>query len=148
MFRFAFFSTLISQLTFPTLACALCINVKKANLRSGPGTKNPISWEVFQYMPLQKQKKKGSWIKVKDFEGDQHWVYKKLVTSRYMCGVVKVKKANLRTGPGTRYKLASDLPSVEKYTVFKVAKIKGEWAKVTDSFGDSYWIFRKLLWIN
>lgn len=99
-------------------------------------------------MPLVKLSRKGSWIKVKDFEGDVHWVFKTLVTSKHKCAVVKVDKANLRTGPGTGYSQASDLPSAEKYMVFKLSKIKGQWAKITDTFGDSYWIYRKLVWIN
>lgn len=134
--------------SFTFSANALCVKVKKANLRSGPGTKNQVTWEVFRYMPLRKLSKKGKWYKVKDFEGDEHWVFNKIVTSQFQCAVVKVKKANLRTGPGTKYKLASDLPNVEKYTVFKVLKIKGTWAQVEDSFGDSYWAARKLLWIH
>ncbi len=127
---------------------ALCIKVKKANLRSGPSTKKQITWEVFKYMPLVKVKKQGPWFKVKDFEGDYHWVYNTLVTSKFKCAVIKVKKANLRTGPGSKYAKAQDLPSVDKYTVFKLEKIKGKWAKITDSFNDSYWVYRSLVWIN
>ena len=134
--------------SFHLSANALCINAKKANLRSGPSTKKQISWEVFKYMPLVEVKRKGKWIRVKDFEGDYHWVFKSLVTKKFQCAVVKVDKANLRTGPGTKHGLAKDLPSVDKYTVFKLNKIKGKWAKVTDSFGDSYWVFRKLIWVN
>jgi SH3-like domain-containing protein len=143
-----FLLALLITSALPQHAQAICVKVKKANLRSGPSTKNQISWEVFKYMPLRKIKTKGSWIKVRDFEGDTHWVYKTLVTSKFQCAVVKVEKANLRTGPGSKYKKPMDLPSVEKYTVFKLDRVKGQWAKVTDSFGDSYWVFRKLIWIN
>ncbi len=147
-FRGHILVTFVLVLLFSFQAHSLCVKVKKANLRAGPSTKNQITWEVFRYMPLRKLKSKGSWIKVRDFESDDHWVYKKLVTSKYKCVVVKVKKANLRTGPGAKHKKPDDLPSVDKYTVFKLVKIKGKWAKVKDSFGDSYWIFRKLVWIN
>lgn len=140
LFLFILLSALQSQ--------ALCIKVKKANLRAGPSTKKQITWEVFKYMPLRKVKKQGKWIQVKDFENDYHWVFHKLVTDKFKCAVVKVKKANLRTGPGSSYGKAQDLPSVDKYTVFKLAKIKGKWAKVTDSFNDSYWVYRSLIWIN
>lgn len=142
------FILLFTFISFSFPAYSLCVKVDKANLRAGPSTKKKITWEVFKYMPLIKVKTKGSWIKVKDFENDHHWVYKTLVTSRYKCAVVKVEKANLRTGPGSKYAKASDLPSVEKYTVFKFERVKNNWAKVTDSYGDSYWIYRKLIWIN
>ena len=107
-----------------------------------------VTWKVFKFMPLQKVSRKGSWYKVKDFEGDTHWVFKTLVTSQFKCAVIKTDKANLRTGPGTKYKQATDLPSAEKYMVFKLSKIQGKWARITDSFGDSYWVYRKLVWIN
>lgn len=145
---FTFFAAISIVFLFNSPAQALCIKAKKANLRAGPSTRKQITWEVFKYMPLRKLKRKGSWYQVKDFEGDNHWVYKTLITSQYQCAVVKTDKANLRTGPGTKYRQPLDLPSVDKYTVFKLVRIKGSWAQVKDSFGDTYWIFRKLVWIN
>lgn len=141
-----FVSLIIIGLSLP--AFALCVSVKKANLRSGPSTNKQVTWEVFKYMPLRKIKKQGSWYQVKDFEGDTHWAHKKIVTSKFKCAVVKAKKANLRTGPGTKFKKPTDLPSVDRFTVFKLEQIKGKWAKVKDSFGDSYWVARSLIWIN
>ncbi len=126
---------------------ALCVNVSEANLRSGPGTKFEKTWEVFKYMPFNKLSKKSNWYKVKDVDGDVHWVYTKLVTSKFKCAVVKVDKANVRSGPGTKYGKTAMSPAL-KYDSFKVIKITPPWAKVVDEFGDSGWIFRKLLWIQ
>ena len=139
---------LFISLSIPLSAQALCVSAEKANLRSGPSTKKQVTWEVFKYMPLRKIKRKGSWIQVKDFEGDTHWVFKSLVTSKYQCAVIKAKTANLRTGPGTKFKKPSDMPSVKKFAVFRLNRIKGKWAKITDSYGDSYWVARSLVWIN
>ena len=127
-------------------ASALCVNVPEANLRSGPGTKYEKTWMVYKYMPFKRIKRQGSWIKVQDVDGDRHWIYKKLVTSRIRCAVVKTKKANIRSGPGTQYSKSSE-PAV-KYDSFKVLKKKSSWVKVVDEFGISGWIFRKLLWIQ
>ena len=126
---------------------ALCVNVPEANLRGGPGTKYEKTWEVFKYMPLKKLSKKGNWYKVKDVDGDIHWVYRKLVTDKFRCAVVKVDKANVRSGPGTGYSKKAMSP-VLKYDSFKVIKIKPSWVKVIDEFDDTGWIFRKLLWIQ
>ena len=126
---------------------ALCVNVSEANLRSGAGTKFEKTWEVFKYMPFNKLAKKGSWFKVKDVDGDVHWVYNKLVTSKIKCAVVKVDKANVRSGPGKKYNKTSMSPAL-KYDSFKVIKTQAPWVKVVDEFGDSGWIFRKLLWIQ
>jgi SH3-like domain-containing protein len=143
---------LFVMVIFFTIACltqeaaALCVNVPEANLRSGPGTKYEKTWMVYKYMPFKKIKQQGSWIKVEDVDGDRHWIYKKLVTSRIRCAVVKAKKANIRSGPGTQYSKSSE-PAV-KYDSFKVLKKKSSWVKVVDEFGISGWIFRKLLWIQ
>lgn len=127
-------------------ADALCVKVSEANLRSGPGTKYEKTWEVFKYMPFKKLKRRGNWYKVRDFEDDEHWIYRKLVTDRYNCGVVKVDKANIRTGPGTQYAKAAMAAGL-MYDSFRILKIKSGWAHVVDEFGDRGWIYRKLLWI-
>ena len=126
----------------------LCVKAKKANLRSGPGTQFEISWQTFQYMPLREISRKGSWIRVKDFENDAHWIHKSVVTKDYKCAVIKKKIANLRTGPGTKYSQASDIPKVEQYATFKFVKLNGQWAKIKDTYDDPYWVYRKLVWIN
>lgn len=126
---------------------ALCVNVPVANLRSGPGTKYKKTWEVFKYMPLRKLSKKGKWYKVKDVDGDVHWIYEELVTRKYRCAVVKSDTANIRTGPGIRYKKTELSPAI-RYDSFKVLKFKRKWVRVVDEFGDKGWIFRKLLWIQ
>jgi SH3-like domain-containing protein len=125
----------------------MCVNVAEANLRRGPGTKYEKSWEVFKYMPFNKVSKKGNWYKVKDVDGDVHWVYTKLVTEKFKCAVVKVNKANIRSGPGTKNSIVALSPAL-KYDSFKVIKTKDSWVKVVDEFGDTGWIFKKLLWLQ
>jgi SH3-like domain-containing protein len=137
---------LIFLLTFSNYANALCVNVPTANLRKGPGIKYEKTWHVFKYMPFKKLTKKGNWYKVQDVDGDVHWIYSKLVTSKINCAVVKIDEANIRSGPGTNFKKNAFSPAI-KYDSFKVIKRKGKWVKVIDEFGNTGWIFRKLLWI-
>jgi SH3-like domain-containing protein len=132
---------------FNNYSHALCVNVDEANLRGGPGTKYEKTWEVFKYMPFSKVSKKGDWYKVKDVDGDSHWIYTKLVTDKFKCAVVKVDKANVRRGPGTEHSKSALSPAL-KYDSFKVLSTKSSWVNVVDEFGDKGWIFRKLLWIN
>ena len=143
----ALFFILFSLFIVNDYSYALCVSVPEANLRGGPGAKYEKTWEVFKYMPLKKLSKKGNWHKVKDVDGDIHWIYRKLVTDKFRCAVVKVDKANVRSGPGTGYSKKA-LSPVLKYDSFKVIKIKPSWVRVIDEFGDKGWIFRKLLWIQ
>lgn len=138
---------ILSLLIINSQVYALCVSVAEANLRSGPGTKYEKTWEVFQYMPFKKISKKANWYKVKDVDNDTHWVYEKLVTDKFRCAVVKVDKANVRNGPGTKYSKSAMGPAL-KYDSFKVVKIQSSWVKVNDEFGDSGWLSRKLLWIQ
>jgi SH3-like domain-containing protein len=128
-------------------ASALCVKESEANLRSGPGTQYEKLWEVFQYMPFKKLKKKGQWYKVSDVVKDVYWIYAPLTTSSYKCAVVKGEKANIRKGPGTDKPQTSSSPALQYYS-FKVLKIKGDWVQVKDEYGDTGWIFKSLLWIQ
>lgn len=128
-------------------AYSLCVKADTANLRSGPGTKNEISWQVFMYMPLKKISKKGSWYKVEDLEGDTHWIFENLVTDDFKCAVVKVDEANVRSGPGEEFK-KTVLSPLYQYESMKVLGTKGNWVNIMYESGDTGWIFDNLLWIQ
>lgn len=126
---------------------ALCVKSEKANLRSGPGTKYDKTWEVYKYMPFDKVKRQGSWLKVRDVDGMDHWIFSKLVTTSYLCAVVKASKANLRTGPGVTYKKSPQWPTAPRYAAFRFLRSKGKWAQIQDSDGIKYWVSRSLIWV-
>jgi len=139
---------LFIYLFVPLQVFALCVNVEKANLRKGPGTSYEKTWEVFKYMPLRYLSKKGSWYRVKDVDGETHWVHSKLLTGKVKCAVIKAEKANLRIGPGSKYRQAPSYPTAEKYTTFKFLERKGKWVKVLDSYNDIYWVHTNLVWVQ
>jgi SH3-like domain-containing protein len=120
----------------------------KVNMRSGPGTKYDILWELGRGFPLKVVEKKGPWLKVTDFENDVGWVYRKL-TSRSAHLIVKVhkdkkKKVNIRNGPGTKYKV---IGQAYYGVVFKTLKRgSGGWVKVRHENGLTGWVQRSLLW--
>lgn len=140
------FLTLISVF-IATGAHALCVSVPEANLRSGPGIKYEKTWVVYKYMPFSKISQDGNWYKVKDVDGDIHWIYRKLVTDTYQCATVKIEKANVRTGPGTNYGINVMSPA-KKYASFKITSSKGLWMQLVDEFDDTGWIHKNLLWIQ
>ncbi|MEF9427564.1 MAG: SH3 domain-containing protein [Candidatus Mariimomonas ferrooxydans] len=86
-------------------------------------------------------------MEVQGVDGDMHWIYSKLVTGKIKCASVKVDRANIRNGPGTKFRKNEFSPAI-KYDSFKVTKRKKSWVRVIDEFGNSGWIFRKLLWIQ
>ena len=127
------------------LAEIISIKVPKANIRSGPGTNYKVNHTVGKFFPLQILKKKGDWYRVKDFEGDIGWVYRKL-TSKTPAVVVKTRKkvrANVRYGAGKKYKR---IFQAARGSAFKLVKKSGNWIKIKHADGDTGWIYKKLLW--
>lgn len=132
----------ISFASFTFAGERLTVAVPKANIRSGPGTKYDIIWQVYKYYPLRVIKKTGSWYRFSDFEGDKGWIYRSLV--RKIPSVITIKeKCNIRSGPGTKY---SVLFTTEKGVAFKVINRKGSWIHVRHSDGDKGWIYKSLVW--
>jgi SH3-like domain-containing protein len=120
----------------------LSVKVGIANMRSGPGTKFDILWQVEQYHPLIIIEKKGDWYKIKDFENDVAWLSKSLLGK--IEGVITIKnKCNIRSKPGTKNQV---LFTVEKGVPFKVLERKENWIKIEHADGDVGWIYKTLVW--
>ncbi len=120
---------------------------EKVQLRTGPGTKYTAKWQYGDGYPLKIITQKGKWVKVKDFENDTGWIFKKYI-SRTPHMIVKVnkgktRKINIRSGPGTKYKIVG-----QAYygVVFETITQKSGWAKVKHESGLTGWIKRSLLW--
>ncbi|THB77648.1 MAG: peptide-binding protein [Desulfobulbaceae bacterium] len=148
------FFVLISTLLV-VLLCTVSISFAKmvsvsgtdVNLRSGPGTNYKIKWKYGSGFPLRVLSQKGNWLKVEDFEADVGWLHKSL-TSGTGHLIVKVnkgknKKVNIRSGPGTKYKVVG---KAYYGVVFRTIKQQRGWAKVKHESGVEGWVKRSLLW--
>jgi SH3-like domain-containing protein len=142
-------SIVIYSLLVGGLAEALCVNARRANVRTGPGTGFKVAWNVYRYEPFAKVgvSHSGGWYKVRDVDGDVNWIYAGLTTSLYRCAIVKTKTANIRTGPGISHPEKFREPAT-RYDTFRVLGKKGAWVRVRDEYGDTGWIYRRLLWIQ
>jgi SH3-like domain-containing protein len=133
----------------PYLSFSEMLSVKgdKVNLRSGPGRNYNVKWEYGNGFPLRVIKKKGKWVKVKDFEDDTGWIYKKLLINRPQM-IVKSnrgteEKINIRSGPGTKKKIVG---KAYYGVVFSTIEQKSGWVRVKHQSGLEGWIKRSLLW--
>lgn len=115
---------------------------KLVNMRSGPGTRYQVNWQLEKGYPLQVIARKGTWLKVRDFENDQGWIARAVVgtTPHY---IVKVPVANMRKGPGTRYPIVA---KAVRYDLLRTKERRVGWVKVKHVDGPEGWIARKLLW--
>ena len=112
------------------------------NMREGPGTHTAVLWELKRGYPLQITERKGSWVRVRDFEGDTGWVARSL-TGNTPHHVVKSQVANLRSGPGTQHRIVGRLEYGE---LLRTREKRADWVRVERSEGVSGWIAKRLLW--
>lgn len=126
---------------------AICVNVKKAELKREPHSGAETSLEVFRYMPLEKVSKKEGWYNVKDFEGKTHWIKEDQVTTAFECAVIQAEFANLRKGPGVSFPHTRAEKGI-RYLSFRLVKRQDDWVEVEDSEGDHAWIHKPLVWIR
>ena len=124
----------------------VAVKRNNVNMRSGPGLKKKVLWKLGKGFPLQVLKRKGKWIRVRDFEGAVGWVHRSVVNkSKHM--IVKAhkgsnKKINVRSGPTTKSRIVA---KAHYGVVFKTVDQKQGWAKV--QHGEvTGWIKRSLLW--
>ena len=136
-------------LGFGSLAQAkmLSISGDDVNMRSGPGTNYKVMWELGKGFPLMVLKKKGTWDRVRDFEGTIGWVHEDVTRSTPNM-IVKVhknskKRINIRSGPGTKYRI---IAKAYYGVVLKTLQQKHGWVKVQHDKGVTGWVKRSLVW--
>ncbi len=144
--RPALLVTLALLLLAPAWPClaAEYVSVSKdgANIRSAPDPKKDLLWEVYKDYPLQVVKRKKDWIEVKDFEGDQGWIFANLVNKGKRV-IVKANSANLRSEPK---KDSAAVATVKYGVIFTPVEKKGDWLKVKHEDGTSGWMLNSLVW--
>ena len=137
------FFLIATTASFAFAAKMVSVDADMINLRSGPGSKYKVLWELGRGYPLKIIGSKGAWYRVIDFENDKGWVYKKLVTRKAHL-VVKKRAINLRSGPSTRYKIVRQ---AKRGVVFRTLERRKGWVKVRhDEENVEGWVKRDLLW--
>ena len=121
------------------------MKARKAHLRAGPSVRSELVWVVGKYMPLFPIDQKGSWIRVKDMDGQKMWISSTLVTNEIDCAVVKVFRSSLRRGPGTKFS-KTPLNYANRYMPFRKLERDGTWILVKDDYGFKHWIHENNVW--
>lgn len=119
------------------------VSVDLLNMRSGPGLKYEVTWQLGKGYPLMIQGSRGEWYKVVDYENDTGWVHKDYV-NRDPHLIVKKDLINIRSGRGTKYRV---IRQAKKGVVFKTLKRSRGWVKIKHE-GENVtgWVKRNLLW--
>lgn len=120
------------------------VSIKGAsvNVREKPNTRSDTLWELGRGYPLQVTQRQGKWLKVRDFESSLGWVHAPL-TAKTPHMVVTARSANLRSGPGEKFKRVARL---EQHEVVRTLKHSGGWAQVKRENGQQGWMSKRLGW--
>lgn len=143
--RFFFLISIILALALPAASHAaefVSVHGSSVNIREQPTTRSDAQWQVDRGYPLRVLQRKGQWLKVADFEQTLGWIFAPL-TSKKSHRIVTARKANLRTGPGTGYRIVTTLVQHE---VVRTLGSRGTWAQVESEDGLKGWLAKSLTW--
>jgi SH3-like domain-containing protein len=120
---------------------------EKTPVHTGPGENYSIKWEYGSGFPVKILRKKGEWTEIEDFENDRGWIQSNQLNNRPHVIVKanrgKNKTINLRSGPGTKYKVIGQA----YYGVVLIRKEqKKSWVKVKHESGLEGWAETTFLW--
>jgi SH3-like domain-containing protein len=118
------------------------VNKNGVFVRSGPSTEYRVIRSAYKGLPVQVIGNQDNWTQIKDFMGQEGWIYTPLLGSNNSA-VVKATKANLRSGPGLQFMVTNQ---VDFGAVLLVNNIKDDWYMVTTSGGLEGWLSREVVW--
>ncbi|RPH62735.1 MAG: peptide-binding protein [Burkholderiales bacterium] len=135
---------LLLLLLIPAVQAREMVSVARdeINMRSGPGTGHAITWQLSRGYPLQVVGRKGQWLRVRDFENDEGWVFRSL-TNKTPHYVVRSKIVNIRSAPGTHGRIVGKAGYGE---VLRTLARRGDWVRIRQESGATGWVARRLLW--
>jgi len=118
----------------------------KTNVRSGPGQQYPIKWVYNRAnLPVEVVLEYGNWRKVKDYEGQEGWVYHTLLSGKRMAFIHSEAPVDAVKKPHEDVKKRIKTFKIEPNALVKIEECNALWCLVSTS-GYSGWIQRKLLW--
>ncbi|MCU0588165.1 MAG: SH3 domain-containing protein [Syntrophobacteraceae bacterium] len=110
----------------PLTAAAKSIAKEEVNVRSGPSLKEEIVLKAPLGYPVKVERSKGEWAYIRDWVNNRGWVHKALL-SDIPTAVIMVKKANVRSGPGTDKEVVAEAGEGE---IYRILERKGRWLKI------------------
>ena len=121
----------------------VCVTAPRAELRQGPSLDFPVTWVVMRNMPLLTLAEEGLWLKVRDVDGETHYVPKVLVSDKASCATVNAAFASVYKGPSST---KPKWHAVTHYTVFPRLGEEGGWIKVGQQGEEELFIRKGDLW--
>ena len=111
----------------PAWASMASIRKDNVNVRNAPSLQADILYKIHFGFPVEVQQTKGSWVQIKDWDGNSGWVYQPLINKKVQTALVLPDSVNIRKGPGLKYGVVSKAAGGEIYKIFGE---KGSWVRI------------------
>ena len=113
----------------------------KVYVRAGPGSRFPIKWEYQKKaLPVEVVLEFEHWRKIKDFEGQEGWIHKTMLSGARTALVREGENAALYNKVGGRL-----IAKLEPRVIVSIRECTVEWCKISAS-GYKGWVDKKALW--
>ena len=120
----------------------MSVKSSPANVRRGPGRDHEILWVYRQpSLPVEVIAEHQDWRRIRDWDGDEGWVYQALLTSRRSVIVVG-DSAILRSGPEIT---SAAVAIAEPGVVADLIACDGDWCEI-EADGHDGWVARAAVW--
>ena len=116
------------------------------NVRAGPGQQYPIQWVYNRAnIPVEVTLEYGNWRKIKDFDGQEGWVYHTLLSGKRMAFIHGEAPIDAFKKPFGKDEKPFKIFILEPNSLVKIKECIDLWCKIEAS-SFSGWIERKSLW--
>lgn len=135
-------SSVFRSTNFP-LPRFVSLNAGEVNVRTGPGQRYPVKW-VFKKkgLPVEIILEFEHWRKIRDYEGEEGWIHKSLLTGRRSGLIRSEDLVLLYRKPEPKARL---LAYMEPGALAQVERCKGIWCEI-ETGGYKGWAERKFIW--
>lgn len=126
----------------PAIPRFMTVKSSPANVRRGPGRDHEILWVYSQpLVPVEVIAEHQDWRRIRDWDGDEGWVYQALLTSRRRVIVVG-SAATLLSDPEPQ---APAVAIAEPGVIADLVACNGDWCEITAD-GHDGWVARTAVW--
>ena len=121
------------------------IGKENVNVRSAPSRQADVLYQIHLGYPVELQRTKGKWVKIKDWDENTGWVYRPLINRKVQTALVIPDRINIRKGPGIKYRVVNHATGGEIYKIFAE---KGNWVKIGYYLENQElgWVRNDLVW--
>ena len=118
------------------------IKSSPANVRRGPSREHEILWVYRQAsVPVEIIAEHRDWRRIRDWDGDEGWIYQALLSSRRSV-IVAGETVTIRAAPDP---MAAPVALVEPRVIANLLQCENDWCEI-DADGHEGWVMRGAVW--